>query len=676
MKDKLPYRGWYPIHTACAFGASDKILEANVFGLLFLKESRTKGSKLDAHFVDAVGRSPLYIATKCSNFSHIHVLTTQPLFSKLLQCAPSLYAITSGKISQVSVIHYPIAHNKVKLLSALLKTFPLAVEVSAYPSVFCVTQMLLHMKVVKNMDDQWLQQSTLYQDSDGKVSLMLRSKSISQYETLCNIAMSPLAMAAAMGNTEITKILLDARAKDGDGLALRLSVFMQYYEVVEILLLAAGEPHICWANNKQLFTFPLSTNELVGFTEIYLQHNSLSSIPLALFQIPELRVLDVSSNKLTELPVGSGPSDRCDWNCPNLRTLDICSNKFCTIPGKLWRLPKLKRLYIQNNSLTEITPCVEQWNALEEIDVSYNKLKEVPEHIFKVKTVNVSFNKLEQLPQSLWTSEGLRTLNVSNNQIKEIHFSKSSCSRNADMQYSFTSRGRRAISAEGHAKFLTQRKNVASHSEGLTKLNLSSNNLEDFPRDLVCFASNLQDLNISGNHIPTLYVCLLPPQLKQLSAKSCSLEYVGTTSGDMTRSSRCCHKSHTSLEKLAYLKLTGNKIRTMRLKSSDLVVNPNQIKLKFPNLETLDLSNNQLDHQLDVNIKYQKCLNTLILSGNYTLTRLPLELSLLSNTLKLIILDDLPNLRDPPREYQTAPLKRLLSYLKSRLKRYSLFVLM
>ena len=39
MKDKLPYKRWYPIHTACAYGASDKILEAVLLGMLHLMEA-------------------------------------------------------------------------------------------------------------------------------------------------------------------------------------------------------------------------------------------------------------------------------------------------------------------------------------------------------------------------------------------------------------------------------------------------------------------------------------------------------------------------------------------------------------------------------------------------------------------------------------------------------------
>ena len=34
MKDKLPYRGWYPIHTACAFGASDEVLAELLIGTI------------------------------------------------------------------------------------------------------------------------------------------------------------------------------------------------------------------------------------------------------------------------------------------------------------------------------------------------------------------------------------------------------------------------------------------------------------------------------------------------------------------------------------------------------------------------------------------------------------------------------------------------------------------
>ena len=74
MKDKLLYRGWYPIHTACAFGASDVIS-----GILFLNKERSKDDMTHVNLIDALHG----IATKCGNLSHINVMTDASIFNGL-----------------------------------------------------------------------------------------------------------------------------------------------------------------------------------------------------------------------------------------------------------------------------------------------------------------------------------------------------------------------------------------------------------------------------------------------------------------------------------------------------------------------------------------------------------------------------------------------------------------
>ena len=666
IKDQLPYRGWYPIHTACAYGASDEVLLAILVGLLCLIEAGNNLSK--ASFFDVHGQSPFYIAAKCGNLSHIHLMTIPFLFNTLKRCSPSFYAIASADISQVSIIQYAISHEELELLQTLLEKFPSAMETFAYPSILSLTQMLARMQQnVESLDAKPVivlpLNSTICESNDGKLYMTSIDTAISEHKVISNLALSPLAMAAAMGNAEITKLLLDADIKDSDGLALRIAIFLQYDDIIRRLLTLPSSAFVCEGSSRKLSAFPLSVDQLSSFTEIYLQKNSLVSVPLALFQIPGLTVLDVSYNFLTELPV-TGTTSQSYWNCPKLSTLDISNNRFTSLPSALWKIPHLSQLYAQYNSINKIDPSENCSLKFKEIDISNNKLTTVPLCIFYSKSVDISFNKLEELPASLWSLKILNSLNVASNSIKKINFPQNLCTLRLDIKHqSFTSKGRRALTTDGRARNTYVSRNQYG---GLIKLNLANNKLQGLPDDLACFAYHLQDLNLSGNCIRTLYICSLPPLLRQITAKECELQYFGTACRVVAHSSHCFHKSHINLEKLKALKISKNCITVLNFISSL----DNTLKtLKFPELEILDLSNNDLCGDLDDSIKYQRCLTALYLSGNPRLTKLPLELSYLSDTLYLLALDNLPGLMDPAKEYHTAPVKRLLSYFKSRLKR-------
>ena len=690
VKDELPYRGWYPIHTACVYGASDKILEAVLVGMLCLMEADDKiaGPNTDIHLIDALGRSPLYIAAKCNNLSHIRLMILPCVFSTLQQHFPSLYAITSGNASQVSVIHCAILHDRKELLHILLDKFPLAMEVSTYPSISLMTCMVKCMQEkAKDSDSKPVifpfLESTICEAIDGSLAVSNTSKAYEKYGTVSNLEMSPLAMAAAMGYKETTEILLDAGAKDDDGMALRLAMFLQHHEIARMLLTTSGDASICSGENKRLFTFSLPSMELSNFTVIDLQHNSLHSVPLALFQILGLKVLNLSENKLTQLPLTSMsssdmvlPSALGNWKCRSIKTLDISCNKLTSLPAVMWKLPQLEGLYAQHNFITKIETVIEEVHAwLEEINISHNDLQSISGGVFRAKIVDVSHNKLKSLPPCIWTLDFLNTLLASNNHISEIVFPKSSCSFNHDRRYSFTSLGRRKLGAEGNPSFFMDNrsdKTQESNACGLSKLDLSNNQLTSFPKHLPCFASNLKRLHISRNNLSMLYICLLPPYIKHLEATECNLHRIESSCDN--RNDLCPHVTHTSLKSLFSLYLKGN-VFCQFIFTNDLQ-EAGVKSLRYPELRTLDLSSNRLSKQLDTHIGLQRHLDTLILKDNPHLESLPLELSCLSSSLTHLELDNLSGLRDPPKEYilqlaTSGSPKRLLSYMKSRMKRYT-----
>ena len=138
-KDKLPHRNWYPLHTACAFGASDSIIAVLLAGIIYMYIGRKEQEFHDQYssitFFDSFGRSPLYIAAKCGNSSHIWLMT-HPSLQLLYQYAPSVLSLTNGvSPSSISAIHVVILQSNLKLFRQLLHTFPQAKCVLAYPSI-------------------------------------------------------------------------------------------------------------------------------------------------------------------------------------------------------------------------------------------------------------------------------------------------------------------------------------------------------------------------------------------------------------------------------------------------------------------------------------------------------------------------------------------------------------
>ena len=196
-----------------------------------------------------------------------------------------------------------------------------------------------------------LLETTVCESSDGKLYLH-DTTAFKEYGALSNLELSPLAMAVAMGNVNFTEMLLNGGANDDNGLVLRLALFLQYYDIAK-LILSYDDSNICLGKTKSLSTFELPVDKMNSFTKIYLEENNLSSVPLTLFQLPKLTILDVSNNKLTKLPV-SDSSFQSGWSCTNIEIMIINNNELQSLPGVLWEMPKLKQLCAGHNSISRI----------------------------------------------------------------------------------------------------------------------------------------------------------------------------------------------------------------------------------------------------------------------------------------------------------------------------------
>jgi len=673
MKDKLPYRGWYPIHTACAFGACDKILAEVLIGTMKLCIDFPHESA-NISFTDQSGQSPLHIAVTCENLSHITSYLHPSLIEILLHFAPSLLAVhTSIVPTTCSVIHTAVLGGNSEIVHTVLDRFPQALLALAYPSKTCMGLVLKHLGHCLN---SYLPLPVICECDNGELVVVPYDQVSILDKPFKQFSLSPLDVACALGRTKIASILLEAGGIKSN-LALQIAMFMKHDDIVINLLF--HESAKFEANDKNLTHFPISfvtEKHVIQCTEIHLQKNALITLPLSIFQAPLLKFLNVSFNNLTTLPIKtqdeySTELSKWDWNCVNLEVLDIDHNAIHTLPEVIWEIPKLKWLNASHNCLNNISSSKKRIPLLHSIDVSHNQLTEVPLILLSSMEVNLSFNHLESLPIDLWQSKTIKKLNVSNNFIVKLIFSDHS-TNNFISSLSFANIGTEICNHHNH----TNSEQLDSLSS-LTKLNLSHNALRSFPIDLVCFTTHLQHLDVSFNKFRALDISMLPPYLIHFSARKCGIIKFGisvndtSSSKDTTRqhclasaiNTSCPHKVHRTLEYLTSLNLSGNKLTDMQF-----VCDQSMVPL-YPELKSLDLSANKLHGDFSANIQLQRYLGSLNLSDNPHLESIPMQLSLLSESLYDLRLANLPKLRDPPYDYHDMPTQSVLSYMKLRMQK-------
>ena len=674
MKDKLPYRGWYPIHTACAFGASDRILAELLIGTMKLCIDMPH-ELANISFTDMCGQSPFHIAVACGNMSHISLYLNPLLVEALLHFAPSLVAVhTSNVPTTCSVIHTAVLGGNSEIVHTVLGRFPQALIATAYPCKMSMGFMLEHFGLCLN---SYSPLPVICEQSNGQLNVVPYNEVSFQDKPFKQLPLSPLAIACALGRTKIATMLIEAGGIK-TSLPLRIAMFMKHDEIIVNLLFHESTRLI--ADDKNLTHFPISSvteKHVIRCTEIDLQKNTLTTLPLSFFQAPLLKHLNVSFNNLSNLPVKrqdeySAELSKWGWICANLEILDIDHNAIHTLPEVIWAIPKLKWLNASHNCLINISSSKNCSPLLHSINVSHNQLTEVPLILCFSEEVNLSFNYLVSLPVDLWQSKTIKKLNVSNNFIVKLVFSDHS-TNNFISSLSFTNIGTEICNHDNH-RSLEQLDSLSS----LMKLNLSHNALRSFPIDLVCFATHLQHLDVSFNHFSSLYISMLPPYLIHLRAKKCGIMKFGITVNDTSSpedtnrqycltsavKTSCPHKVHRTLQYLTSLNLSGNKLTGMQF------VCEKSMAPLYPELRSLDLSGNKLRGNFPANIQLQTYLGSLNLSDNPHLESIPMQLSLLSESLFELRLANLPKLRDPPYDYyHDMPTQNVLSYMKLRMQK-------
>lgn len=129
---------------------------------------------------------------------------------------------------------------------------------------------------------------------------------------------------------------------------------------------------------------------LYAITRLDISNNSLTSVPLSVFQLYSVRFLNISQNKIEKLPPPPEHPDKklhrskksqkteANYQCPVLEELYLQDNRLDHIPEAIFRLPSLVTLVVSNNKLQQLS--FNMWTApkLKELNASFNLLNKLP----------------------------------------------------------------------------------------------------------------------------------------------------------------------------------------------------------------------------------------------------------------------------------------------------------
>lgn len=184
----------------------------------------------------------------------------------------------------------------------------------------------------------------------------------------------------------------------------------------------------------------LCTNSPENLETMLLYQNRLSTIPYSIVRFVNLTTLDVSNCGLNELPYFLGDlSISCliaknnnltnnslpkgFENLPGLRELNLSGNRLTEFPEQVLDLMELKFLYLAGNCISEIDKDLWKLPRLQVLSMGGNRLTEVPSTLGRctaLQALVLCDNMLESLPSSISNLKNLKSLLLHKNRLRTL----------------------------------------------------------------------------------------------------------------------------------------------------------------------------------------------------------------------------------------------------------------
>jgi len=197
-------------------------------------------------------------------------------------------------------------------------------------------------------------------------------------------------------------------------------------------LIKIGDPHTnkvlkkAIGNLTSIKKLDLSGNKLTELPETIGNLNSLHNLNLfwnILTKLPEtigfltlLKELKLGNNKLKELPEAIG-------NLRLLQKLDLNNNQITGLPESIGNLTSLQKLDLSNNQVTELPESTGELRSLQKLDLRDNRVIKLPESTGELRSLQVLYlngNKITELPESIGNFTSLQKLDLRDNRVIKL----------------------------------------------------------------------------------------------------------------------------------------------------------------------------------------------------------------------------------------------------------------
>lgn len=220
-------------------------------------------------------------------------------------------------------------------------------------------------------------------------------------------------------------------------------------------------------DNNKLTEVPKEIAALDQLVELRLNGNRLTDLPGELGQLKRLQILELQGNRLEGLPENIRLPE-------SLKMLNLANNELHEVPKQIAVLPELEKLYLDGNGITSVSKILAGLLRLQELGLSRNKLTGDPvviPNIHLLKKLDLGENGLSRVPEGIGGLRHLEELRLGRNQLSELP-------------------------------------NWPTLSR-LKTLDLKNNRFANFPRP-VLLRPNLETLNLHGNQLNEV-----PPDLRR-----------------------------------------------------------------------------------------------------------------------------------------------------------------
>lgn len=222
-----------------------------------------------------------------------------------------------------------------------------------------------------------------------------------------------------------------SESSDSDGQQKEKTLDFSYQSLNEQAL----NQNIEQLNKKTKETYPENINTL------YLNQNQLVTLPSNISKFYNLRVIDLSNNRLKQLPEEltrfplttlvaknnllnneSLPKSFESLN-RTLQNFNLSGNNLKFFPEQIFNVRSLKYVYLGGNQIEDIPKDISRLTRLQVLCMGGNRLTDVHENVGllkELKALILSDNLLESLPRTIANLNNLKTLQLHKNRLRTL----------------------------------------------------------------------------------------------------------------------------------------------------------------------------------------------------------------------------------------------------------------